>query len=99
MYAIDVPSAPYNFYSTSFTKHTIKLSWFPPLNNSQCIKHYIVNSTVPISPINVTTNNITITTTSSEPFDVSIAGVDYAGRIGPFSEQMCIKVSGMIISI
>ena len=89
----DIPPEPFNVLPQNFSDNFFHLMW---KTNGTCIKHYtIINSTIPL--FNTTTNNITINATPNELLNISVAGVDFANRKGPHSQEMCIKLSSGIV--
>ena len=72
---------------------SVFLSWTLPINSSQCVVGYIINSTLPNSTASIsTTLNHTLFAVdgvlSSCTYSASVAANDTAGRIGKWSQVL-----------
>ena len=102
---IDEPSQPENLTATTDTSTgSVLLSWTPPINSSQCVVGYLINSTLPNSTVSIsTTLNHTLLAVggiiSSCTYTASVAANDTAGRIGNWSQVLfSFNGSSFIIS-
>ena len=90
----DEPSQPENLTATTDpSTSSVLLSWTPPINSSQCVIGYIINSTLPNSTVSIsTTLNHTLFAVggviSSCTYTASVAANDTAGRIGNWSQVL-----------
>ena len=96
----DTPSQPEGLTATPINTGSVLLSWNPPINNSQCVVGYIINSTLTNSIIYIP-NQLTYSISpeggvvTSCTYTASVAANDTVGRIGDWSEGVNFSALGM----
>ena len=75
------------------------ISWYPPLNSSQCIDHYVVSIVNGNTISNKNTSNSSTTLVINQliqgmNYSFSVTGVDRAERTGEESETARITLDG-----
>ena len=84
---------------TAISPNTVVLSWYPPLNSSQCIDHYVVSIVNENTISNKNTSNSSTTLVINQliqgmNYSFSVTGVDMAERTGGESETARINLDG-----
>ena len=93
-FIIGTPSVPLNISVTAVGPNTVVVSWYPPLDSSQCIDHYVVSID---NGNNKNTNSTTLVIDQliqGMNYSFSVTGVDNAGRTGEESETARITLDG-----
>ena len=85
-FIIGTPSVPLNISVTAVGPNTVVVSWYPPLDFSQCIHHYVVSIDNGNNKNTSSTALVIDQLIQGMNYSFSVTGVDNAGRTGGESE-------------
>ena len=95
----DPPTAPNNI-NIVCTNTTAEVTWTQPNYFSQycSIASYSINTTTNNSIINTTDTSLSLALQSEGRYNISIASIDTANRIGNYSEPIPFELAGLWIT-